>query len=78
MQSVGKILRDCSSGKRIGIEYRFDGWRLAFGPSKGNRGMLYIALETPRGTEYLGWVKTRAEVFAWVEDRIASYKRAGL
>ena len=61
-----------------GTEYRFDGWRLAFGPSIGERGMLYIALENPRGWESLNWVETRVEVFAWVEKCIARYKELGL
>ena len=71
MRVIGKALPGGAT------EYRFDGWRLAFGPSIGNRGMLYIALENPRGWESLNWVTTRADVFAWADRRIAHYDSLG-
>lgn len=68
MRVIGKALPGGAT------EYSFDGWRLAFGPSIGNRGMMYIALENPRGWESLGWVETRAQVFAWVDKRVTHYR----
>lgn len=70
MRAIGKVSH--AHPKRV--EYVMDGWKLAFGPSIGNPGHLYVALENPRGWETMEWFKTRRELFEWVEARMARYK----
>jgi hypothetical protein len=75
MRAIGKILWDVGFRRPIGVEYKFDAWRLSFGPSIGVPGMLYVSITDPRGWEVTKWVETRREVFDLLEKRMVSYAK---